>query len=90
MFTSNEHGIKKQAQVVFSRSGWRQYIRLNRTLLYCGERCDVPAERVRAGLCNGRLICLSLLPNSRMAGRCAGIPSYYIGGSGHDHLYPQG
>ena len=57
---------------------------------YCGEGRDVPAERVRAGLCNGRLICLSLLPNSRVAGRCAGIPSFYIGGSSHYHLYSQG
>ena len=32
MFTSNEHSIKKQAQVDFTRSGWRQYIRLNRNL----------------------------------------------------------
>lgn len=32
MFTSNEHGIKKQAQVDFTRSGWRQFIRLNRSL----------------------------------------------------------
>ena len=32
MFTSNEHGIKKQAQVDFTRSGWRQFIRLNRNL----------------------------------------------------------
>lgn len=30
MFTSNEHGIKKQAQVDFTRSGWRQFIGLNR------------------------------------------------------------
>ena len=32
MFTSNEHGIKKQAQVDFTRSGWRQFIGLNRNL----------------------------------------------------------
>ena len=32
MFTSNEHGIKKQAQVDFTRSGWRQFMRLNRSL----------------------------------------------------------
>ena len=32
MFTSNEHGIKKQAQVDFTRSGWRQFIGLNRIL----------------------------------------------------------
>ena len=32
MFTSNEHGIKKQAQVDFTRSGWRQFIRLNRSM----------------------------------------------------------
>ena len=32
MFTSNERGIRKQAQVDFTRSGWRQFIRLNRSL----------------------------------------------------------
>ena len=32
MFTSNEHGIKKQAQVDFTRSGWRQFIGLKRNL----------------------------------------------------------
>ena len=32
MFTSNERGIQKQAQVDFTRSGWRQFMRLNRTL----------------------------------------------------------
>lgn len=32
MFPSNEHGIKKQAQVDFAPSGWRQFIRLNRNL----------------------------------------------------------
>ena len=32
MFTSNERGIQKQAQVDFTRSGWRQFIRLNRSL----------------------------------------------------------
>lgn len=32
MFTSNEHRIRKQAQVDFTRSGWRQFIRLNRSL----------------------------------------------------------
>ena len=31
MFTSNERGIRKQAQVDFTRSGWRQFIRLNRS-----------------------------------------------------------
>ena len=32
MFTSNERSIRKQAQVDFTRSGWRQFMRLNRTL----------------------------------------------------------
>ena len=32
MFTSNERGIRKQAQVDFTRSGWRQFMRLNRSL----------------------------------------------------------
>ena len=32
MFTSNERGIRKQAQVDFTRSGWRQFFRLNRSL----------------------------------------------------------
>ena len=32
MFTSNEHRIRKQAQVDFTRSGWRQFFRLNRSL----------------------------------------------------------
>ena len=32
MFTSNERGIRKQAQVDFTRSAWRQFIRLNRSL----------------------------------------------------------
>ena len=32
MFTSNEHSIQKQAQVDFTRSGWRQFMRLNRSL----------------------------------------------------------
>ena len=32
MFTSNEHGIRKLAQVDFTRSGWQQFIRLNRNL----------------------------------------------------------
>ena len=32
MFTSNECGIRKQAQVDFTRSGWRQFFRLNRSL----------------------------------------------------------
>ena len=32
MFTSNERGIRKQAQVAFTRSGWRQFMRLNRSL----------------------------------------------------------
>ena len=32
MFTSNERNIRKQAQVDFTRSGWRQFIRLNRSL----------------------------------------------------------
>ena len=31
MFTSNERGIRKQAQVDFTRSGWRQFFRLNRS-----------------------------------------------------------
>ena len=31
MFTSNEHRIRKQAQVDFTRSGWRQFFRLNRS-----------------------------------------------------------
>ena len=31
MFTSNERSIQKQAQVDFTRSGWRQFIRLNRS-----------------------------------------------------------
>ena len=30
MFTSNERGIRKQAQVEFTHSGWRQFARLNR------------------------------------------------------------
>ena len=32
MFTSNERGIRKHAQVDFTRSGWRQFFRLNRSL----------------------------------------------------------
>ena len=32
MFTSNERSIRKQAQVDFTRSGWRQFMRLNRSL----------------------------------------------------------
>ena len=32
MFTSNERSIRKQAQVDFTRSGWRQFMRLNRNL----------------------------------------------------------
>ena len=32
MFTSNERGIRKQSQVDFTRSGWRQFFRLNRCL----------------------------------------------------------
>ena len=32
MFTSNERNIRKQAQVDFPRSGWRQFMRLNRSL----------------------------------------------------------
>ena len=32
MFTSNERGIQKQAQVDFTRSGWRQFAKLNRRL----------------------------------------------------------
>ena len=32
MFTSSERSIRKQAQVDFTRSGWRQFIRLNRSL----------------------------------------------------------
>ena len=32
MFTSNERGIRKQAQVDFTRSGWRQLFKLNRNL----------------------------------------------------------
>ena len=32
MFTSNERGIRKQSQVDFTRSGWRQFFRLNRSL----------------------------------------------------------
>ena len=32
MFTSNERSIRKQAQVDFTRSGWRQFFRLNRSL----------------------------------------------------------
>lgn len=32
MFTSNERGIRKQAQVDFTRSGWRQFFKLNRSL----------------------------------------------------------
>ena len=32
MFTSNERNIRKQAQVDFTRSGWRQFFRLNRSL----------------------------------------------------------
>ncbi len=32
MFTSNEHSIQKQAQVDFTRSGWRQFAKLNRRL----------------------------------------------------------
>ena len=32
MFTSNERGIRKQAQVDFTRSGWRQFAKLNRRL----------------------------------------------------------
>ena len=32
MFTSNERSIRKQAQVDFTSSGWRQFMRLNRTL----------------------------------------------------------
>ena len=32
MFTSNERSIRKQAQVDFTRSGWRQFIGLNRSL----------------------------------------------------------
>ena len=32
MFTSNERGIQKQAHVDFTRSGWRKFMRLNRSL----------------------------------------------------------
>ena len=32
MFTSNERGIQKQAHVDFTRSGWRQFFKLNRSL----------------------------------------------------------
>ena len=32
MFMSNEQGIKRAAQVDFTRSGWRQFARLNRGL----------------------------------------------------------
>ena len=32
MLTSNEHSIQKQAQVDFTRSGWRQFFKLNRSL----------------------------------------------------------
>ena len=32
MFTSNERGIRKQAQAEFTRSGWRQFFKLNRSL----------------------------------------------------------
>ena len=32
MFTSNERGIRKQAQVAFTCSGWRQFFKLNRSL----------------------------------------------------------
>ena len=32
MFTSNERSIRKQSQVDFTRSGWRQFLRLNRSL----------------------------------------------------------
>ena len=59
--------------------------------LYCSEGRDLPAERIRAGLYDGRLIrsfAVSLL--LRAAGRCAGIPSSNIGGFRHDYLYPQG
>ena len=32
MLTSNEHSIQKQAKVDFTRSGWRQFAKLNRRL----------------------------------------------------------
>ncbi len=32
MFMSNEQGSKRAAQVDFTRSGWRQFARLNRRL----------------------------------------------------------
>ena len=32
MFTSKERGIQKQAHVDFTRSGWRKFMRLNRSL----------------------------------------------------------
>ena len=32
MFTSNERDTRKQAQVEFTRSGWRQFFKLNRSL----------------------------------------------------------
>ena len=32
MFTSNERDTRKQAQVEFTRSGWRKFMRLNRSL----------------------------------------------------------
>ena len=32
MFTSNERNIRKQAQVDFTRSGWRQFFKLNHSL----------------------------------------------------------
>ena len=32
MFTSNERSVRKQSQVDFTRSGWRQFFRLNRSL----------------------------------------------------------
>ena len=32
MFKSSEHGITGQAQVDFTRSGWRQFFKLNRSL----------------------------------------------------------
>ena len=32
MFTSKERSIRKQAQVDFTHSGWRQFFRLNRSL----------------------------------------------------------
>ena len=47
MFTSNERGIRKQAQVDFTRSGWRQFFKLNRRAVRSSVSTNCTLQRVR-------------------------------------------